>query len=592
MNSQSNTCLLGALALFTSVAQSPAATLEAVGSQVIGSNITGSLWRDPTTLKPFDGDADNVLGTLGYYLAKTVRPPNENYTGGWIPADMTIDASNSSWLSIAASGANVNNQVNYGYDTYQDPTNPLNRFSVGYMGRRFSGTMVVGTFQSLFNFTVNASVPSDFAITISTGTSAEYPAATGLRLEQISGSGTQSVELIEAPANVFGQDRFYTFRVTSAANGDVFRLSARTANADSVAIKGIMIDAWTIIPTVPATITGLGSQVIGNSGDATGIGWKDPAIPKTHDSDGDNTLGTSGYYLAKTVVPPNESYSGGFDTSFMTFSPASWLTPSASGAAVNGQANYTYRAFQDPTNPTTKLSVGFMGRLYSGNMTIGNYFPLYNFAVGAGVPTTFAITIATHDEFVNFSTSGLRLTQTVGGTASATLIPAANGTFDAAFTTFRISNAKQGDVFQLSGQAVNASSLMINAIMIDGPPAAALPPYAQWKVDNGLAPDAADIDYDGDGLSLFLEYALNGTPNTLDLDKLPTVQRVGGLLQLNFNRVRPATEVTYIVEAGENLVIWNPIATNPGTVGQAVSVSDTVNPIPAKRFIRLRTVRP
>ena len=62
-------------------------------------------------------------------------------------------------------------------------------------------------------------------------------------------------------------------------------------------------------------------------------------------------------------------------------------------------------------------------------------------------------------------------------------------------------------------------------------------------------------------------------------------------MQLTFRRAR--ADLTYIVEASSNLApdSWQPIATNPGTVGDLVTVQDSVEVTTAtRRFIRLRVI--
>lgn len=65
--------------------------------------------------------------------------------------------------------------------------------------------------------------------------------------------------------------------------------------------------------------------------------------------------------------------------------------------------------------------------------------------------------------------------------------------------------------------------------------------------------------------------------------------------EISFLRAR--ADVTYLVEASSVLSAnsWLVIATNPGTVGQSVTVIDTVNistATPPRRFLRLRVTTP
>jgi hypothetical protein len=120
-----------------------------------------------------------------------------------------------------------------------------------------------------------------------------------------------------------------------------------------------------------------------------------------------------------------------------------------------------------------------------------------------------------------------------------------------------------------------------------------------WRLNNfgtvvaiGTAADTADPD--GDGLPNLLEYALNSNPLVADsASARPTCQMSGSRLQFTFNRAR--SDVTYLVEGTSDLTVWTTVATNPGTVGQSVTVTDTVDiptANPPRRFLRLRVSSP
>ncbi len=98
-------------------------------------------------------------------------------------------------------------------------------------------------------------------------------------------------------------------------------------------------------------------------------------------------------------------------------------------------------------------------------------------------------------------------------------------------------------------------------------------------------------DPDGDGIANLLEYALGGSPNDSGQHPRPTLVFDGGdQLSLTFFRAR--ADVTYFVEASNGLAGWSIIATNPGSVGETVTVTDTADNDSDQRFLRLRVSSP
>ena len=123
-----------------------------------------------------------------------------------------------------------------------------------------------------------------------------------------------------------------------------------------------------------------------------------------------------------------------------------------------------------------------------------------------------------------------------------------------------------------------------------------LSPLQAWRqqffgttANSGTAADMADPD--GDGVTNLLEYALGTAPNSAASAGRPVLGRAGNFLTLSFIRLRG--DVTYVVEGGSDLSTWAPVATNPGVVGQSVTVTDSVNIStgnPPRRFLRLRVI--
>ncbi len=109
--------------------------------------------------------------------------------------------------------------------------------------------------------------------------------------------------------------------------------------------------------------------------------------------------------------------------------------------------------------------------------------------------------------------------------------------------------------------------------------------------NSGNASDT--YDFDGDGVANLLEYALGTLPAESASQALPVAGTSGNRLTLTF--FRAVGNLTYIVEASPDLASWTTVAINPGSVGQSVTVTDTVD-LPsmnaARRFIRLRVTSP
>lgn len=139
----------------------------------------------------------------------------------------------------------------------------------------------------------------------------------------------------------------------------------------------------------------------------------------------------------------------------------------------------------------------------------------------------------------------------------------------------------------------------------EGPPSAEanttpLTALQSWRLTNfgtsantGTAADTAD--FDNDGVANLMEYALATIPTSAASATAPISEISNQKLQLTFLRARP--DVTYIVEGSSELTAgsWTTLATNPGSVGQNVTVIDTVEiptAIPPQRFLRLRVTEP
>lgn len=121
-------------------------------------------------------------------------------------------------------------------------------------------------------------------------------------------------------------------------------------------------------------------------------------------------------------------------------------------------------------------------------------------------------------------------------------------------------NIAQGDrtaVFNLtSDPAYNPGSAMSGLVTIHDKPADG------WRFENFGAnanePAAADsADWDRDGISNLLEFALGFDPKVPNANALPVAVKAGGYLTISYLPNASATDVNIVVEASTDLVRWS-----------------------------------
>lgn len=181
---------------------------------------------------------------------------------------------------------------------------------------------------------------------------------------------------------------------------------------------------------------------------ADSSGWRNSTPSKPLDIDGDNILGTDGYYLR----------SGNTSTSI------SYLTVAGVTNIVGGGNNFGY--MDDPSDPTgiDNFRVGFWGTQNAGAQDLASFVIGTSGAVGA--------TIRVGVQFVTYQTGTqtLTLSQTIGGTATdtSTTLTFADDGYDFAF--FDIKDAAAGDKFTLSGALGTNKYLQYGGLTFDSIP--------------------------------------------------------------------------------------------------------------------------
>ena len=148
-------------------------------------------------------------------------------------------------------------------------------------------------------------------------------------------------------------------------------------------------------------------------------------------------------------------------------------------------------------------------------------------------------------------------------------------------------------VFDLRFDQINYRrlSLAIVGISSSAPVLQAADSY--FDLNGSLAGSGDGFGGSGYGADNLLEYAFSTLPNASTSVIRPQQGTAADRLTLTFPRTR--TDLIYQVEGSSDFVNWQIIATNPGAVGQKVTVSDTVDistANPPRRFLRLRVSYP
>jgi hypothetical protein len=112
--------------------------------------------------------------------------------------------------------------------------------------------------------------------------------------------------------------------------------------------------------------------------------------------------------------------------------------------------------------------------------------------------------------------------------------------------------------------------------------------FASWANANGIPGEPASGDFDKDGLSNLVEYALGQSPT---VSSQPPGSLTAGVLSFNKGSQAMANgDVNYVIEQSTDLGIWTPAVTQnaPNTSDK---ISYTLPTGQSKEFARLKVVQ-
>jgi len=111
--------------------------------------------------------------------------------------------------------------------------------------------------------------------------------------------------------------------------------------------------------------------------------------------------------------------------------------------------------------------------------------------------------------------------------------------------------------------------------------------YASWATANSIGGQPATGDFDNDGLSNLVEYALGKSP-TVSSQPAGTLSPAGLLSFTKGTEAVANGDVTYGIEQSTDLVTWNSV---PPTVNDTSTISYTLPTSQSKQFARLKVVQ-
>lgn len=336
----------------------------------------------------------------------------------------------------------------------------------------------------------------------------------------------------------------YAYMLVSAENGVAFqyRSSANGSAAQTVEVTGLYAPYWVSIAKTgtnfaayyapdnngaPGTWTQAGSTVGVNLGSS----YLEGLASTAHNNNGE--LCDSTYDNISGPANPGGNY-------IVNVTPAA----NASGAAVVA-LTVTNGTSSETTSFNLTVNGPAISAIVDQNIGVGSTAGPVAFTIGDTIGSVGSLTVsATSSNPALVPASGIFLAG-AGSGRTITITPVANQTGSAAITI----TVTDGTLTASATFNVNVSASPSQSSRLE---------YFGTAQDSGSAADLANPA--GDGVPNLIKYALGMNPDINSRTGLPVVSDGSGALEIQFNRNLAATDVSYYIQASDDMENWTTIA--------------------------------